>query len=98
MAFDITTFAPIGGQASRGKAPQMFSYITADALGTIDTAGYFNDISDKVEIGDVIMTIVTSSGTPATAGFMIVQSNASGVVDVSDASALTNTTVVADSD
>lgn len=88
MAFNRTNFAPIGGQSTRGKAPQLFSYTTEDAAAAVDTSGYFNDVSGMLEVGDMIHRVTTSSGTPSAAGIHVVMSNASGVVDVSDATAI----------
>lgn len=90
MAFSITTFAPIGGQSSRGKAPQVYSYITADPINTVTAAGYFNSVSDKLAVGDFILAF-TDTGTTG-AGYVIsVNANASGVVDVTDGLAVGTT-------
>lgn len=96
MAFDITNFAPIGQQAKRGKAPQHWAYATLDAAATVDTSGYFNTVANLVDVGDVIhrvtwATAIGSGGTISAYGTHIVLSNASGVVDVSDETNLTET-------
>ena len=89
MAFSKTNFSPIGSNAKRGIAPQHFSYKTADSLATVDTSGYFNDLSTMVEVGDVIEVEVVDSVTTTTAvtdvAKLIVASNASNVVDTYDA-------------
>lgn len=81
MAYSVTGLQPIGGQSKAGSAPQMWSYTTTDAIATVNTAGYFNDASDVLKVGDLMY--VYDSNTP-TASLVIVLSNASGVVDVSD--------------
>lgn len=87
MAFDITAFGPLGGQSSRGKAPQLFSYKSADTAATVNTAGYFNDVSSMVEVGDFILAYLDTGGTPQ--GYLLtINANASGVVDVADGLAL----------
>ena len=91
MAFDKTGLQPIGGQSKAGNAPQMWSYKSADAIATVNTSGYFNSASDSLKVGDLIY--VYDSNTP-TASLVVVLSNASGVVDVSDGEAIT----VADAD
>ena len=91
MAYDKTNLQPIGGQAKAGNAPQMWSYKSADAIADINTSGYFNDASDVLKVGDLIH--VWDSSVP-TANLVSVLSNASGVVDVSDGTALS----VADAD
>ena len=69
----------------------MWSYKSADAIATVNSEGYFNDASDVLKVGDLIY--VYDSNTP-TANLVVVLSNASGVVDVSDGQAIT----VADAD
>ena len=85
MAFLIADFAPIGGQASRGEAPALYSYWTEDAHTTIDTSGYFDSLSQVLSVGDVIMVERHATGVPAGLRWHIVASNSAGVVDVFDA-------------
>ena len=44
-------------------------YSSADALATIVAAGYFNDLRDQVEVGDVI---ILSHDTGTTAALSII--------------------------
>lgn len=81
MAFARTGWNPIGGQSKKGTAPQMWTYTSADAIATVNTEGYFNEISQDVSVGDVIF--VHDSNTP-TLSIVMVASNAAGVVDVTD--------------
>tara|TARA_R110000822_G_scaffold233500_1_gene364925 strand:+ start:871 stop:1152 length:282 start_codon:yes stop_codon:yes gene_type:complete len=83
MAFTRSSWQPIGGQSKKGIAPGMWSYTTADAKAVVDTAGYFNSVSDDVSVGDLIYSWASTGGT-ATASWHVVLSNASGVVDVGD--------------
>lgn len=55
MAFDLTTWGVIGGQGSRGKAGQMATYRSTDDLATVAAAGYFNEVRNSLDTGDVIM-------------------------------------------
>ena len=93
MAYTKDSLQPIGGQAKAGTVPQMFSYAApgTDTIADINTAGYFNGASDTLKVGDLIY--VWDSSVP-TASLVIVLSNASGVVDVSDGT----TIAVTDSD
>ena len=91
MAYAQSGLQPIGGQSKAGNAPQMWSYKSADAIADVNTEGYFNDASDVLKVGDLIY--VYDSNTP-TANLVVVLSNTSGVVDVSNGQAIT----VADSD
>jgi len=77
--------------SKRGNAPSMYTYTSADAIATVNTSGYFNDLSDTLAVGDIIF--VHDSATP-TMSIVVVLSNASGVVDVSDGTAVS----VADAD
>ncbi len=91
MAYSETGLQPIGGQSKAGSSPQMWSYTTTDAIAAVNTSGYFNSAADLLKVGDLIY--VYDSNTP-TASLVIVLSNASSVVDVSDGTAIS----VADSD
>jgi len=90
MAFSSAGWNVIGA-AKKGNAPSMYTYTSADAIADVNTAGYFNDLSNTLAVGDVIF--VHDSATP-TMSIVVVLSNASGVVDVSDGT----TVSVADAD
>lgn len=89
MAFDKTGFTAFA-TAKRGNAPSSYGYKTTDAIADVNTSGYFNDLSDTLEVGDLIYC-VTSTGSTAVASHVYVLSNASGVVDVNDGVVLANT-------
>jgi hypothetical protein len=90
MAFSRTGWNPIGGQSKKGTAPQLFTYTTTDTVATVNTAAYFNDVSDEVAVGDVIFSVTSTGGTLASSIHTVV-SNASGVVDVSDGTTIAQT-------
>jgi hypothetical protein len=87
MAYSATNLQPIGGQAKAGNAPQMWSYTApgTDTLADINTEGYFNDASGVLKVGDLVY--VWDASVP-TATLLVVLSNASGVVDLSDGTAI----------
>jgi hypothetical protein len=89
MAFSSTGFTVVTA-SKRGQAPSVYAYKTADAIADVNTAGYFNTLSDTLQVGDLVYC-VTSTGTTAVATLVYVLSNASGVVDVSDGTTLANT-------
>lgn len=96
MAFNIANFAPLGNSSKRGKASQHFTYWTLDSAATVDTSGYFNTIANMLQPGDVIhrvtwATAIGTGGTVSNYGTHLVLTNASGVVDVSDETNLTET-------
>ncbi|NTU49558.1 MAG: hypothetical protein HGA87_01445 [Desulfobulbaceae bacterium] len=89
MAFTIANFQPVGGQSKRGVSPAVWSYATLDAHATVDESAYFNSIASLLSVGDIIHVVVWSTaigtgGTISTYGTHIVNSIASGVVDVSN--------------
>jgi len=91
MAFTAASFQPIGGQARRGSAPQMFSYKTEDTAATVDTADYFLAVIKLLEVGDIIARVTTSSGALSTAGLHVVKDKSATSIDTTDALALTVT-------
>jgi len=89
MAYSSTTFATIGASKS-GNAVSLYAYSTTDTIATVNTEGYFNDISDTLEVGDVILVRSSTGGTQVLS-LVYVLTNASGVVDVSDGLTITAT-------
>jgi hypothetical protein len=84
MAFNASGLTRIGGASNA----DLWFYTTADAIATVNTSGYFNDASNMLAVRDVI--IVADTSTPTT-NLVSVLSNASGVVDVSDGTAIAET-------
>jgi len=103
MTFAIANFAPLGntskplagvGTATLTGAPSMWSYATADTAATVDTEGYFNDTAQMVNVGDLIQVVSgAGSGGTLVVTLMIVNAvnKATGVVDVSDGTAISAT-------
>tara|TARA_B100000925_G_scaffold180929_1_gene136524 strand:- start:1274 stop:1537 length:264 start_codon:yes stop_codon:yes gene_type:complete len=69
-----------------GGGHNLWFYTSTDALTAVRVSGYFNDASTMMNVGDVIF--VYDSDAP-TMGISVVLSNASGVVDIADGTALT---------
>lgn len=84
MAYAASGLTRLGG----GGGNALWMYSSTDAVAAVNTQGYFNDASDMLNVRDVIIVIDTS--TPAT-NLVNVLSNASGVVDVSNGLAITET-------
>jgi len=61
----------------------LWHYTSIDLAIDIDTAGYFNDASDMVRVGDMVMANADTDGTPGS-GIYLVNANTLGVVDVAD--------------
>ena len=90
MAYSKDGLSLIGGGGKAGSAPQIWSYTSTDAKTAIDAAGYFNDASTLMNVGDVIFVYASTGGT-ATWSIAPVVSNASGVVDTGDGTAISAT-------
>ena len=90
MAYAEIGLQPIGAESKAGNAPQMWSYKSADAKTAIDAEGYFNDVSDLLKVGDIIYVHASTGGT-RTYSLHPVVSNASGVVDIGDGTAISAT-------
>jgi hypothetical protein len=89
MAYSATGFTTYSA-AKRGNAPSMYGYKTTDAIADVNTSGYFNTLSDTLEVGDIIHC-VTSTGSTAVVTLVYVVSNSGGVVDVTDGTTLAAT-------
>ncbi|MFA5592585.1 MAG: hypothetical protein WC989_04645 [Micavibrio sp.] len=59
----------------------LWHYKTVDASGVFTAAGYFNNASDMMRVGDLLIVNIDTDGTPSTK-FYIVTGSASGVVTV----------------
>ena len=89
MAYSADGFTAYSA-SKRGNAPSMYAYKTADSIADVNTSGYFNALANTLEVGDIIHC-VTSTGSTAVVTLVYVVSNASGVVDVTDGTTLSNT-------
>lgn len=89
MAFDSAGWATVAAP-KRGNAPSIYAYKTADAIADVNNAGYFNNLANTLEVGDLIYC-VTSTGSTAVCTLTQVLSNAAGVVDVADGTTLAAT-------
>lgn len=84
MAYAASGLARIGGD-SNGS---LWMYTSADAIATVNTAGYFNGAANMLAVRDLI--IVCDTNVPTT-NFVNVLSNTGTVVDVSDGTAVVET-------
>ncbi|HEY0835129.1 MAG TPA: hypothetical protein VGE72_14590 [Azospirillum sp.] len=58
----------------------LWHYVTGDAHGDVDTAGYFNGAADMLRAGDMILAN-TGGGV---GGIFLVSASAAGAVDVAN--------------
>ena len=84
MAYAASGLARIGGD-SNGS---LWMYTSADAIATVNSAGYFNSAANMLAVRDLI--IVCDTNVPST-NFVNVLSNTGTVVDVSDGTAVVET-------
>jgi len=89
MAYSNTGWTTVAAP-KRGNAPSIYAYKTTDAIADVNTEGYFNTLSDTLEVGDLIYC-VTSTGSTAVCTLTQVLSNTGGVVDVADGTTLAAT-------
>ena len=55
MAYSSTGLNAAGGQSKAGNAPQLWTYSSADAIATVNTAGYFNSAASLLKVGNSII-------------------------------------------
>tara|TARA_B100000927_G_scaffold216876_1_gene177054 strand:- start:2156 stop:2419 length:264 start_codon:yes stop_codon:yes gene_type:complete len=84
MAYSSSGLHRIGG----ASGVNLWIYQTADAIATVNSAGYFNDSASMLNVRDLI--IVMDTNVPTT-NFCTVLSNTGTVVDVSDGTAVAET-------
>jgi len=84
MAYSASGLSRLAGSSNMN----LWSYVTTDAIATINSAGYFNSAANMLAVRDVI--IVADTNTPTT-NFVTVLSNTGTVVDVSDGTAIAET-------
>mgnify|MGYP001464172253 CR=1 FL=1 len=84
MAYSASGLSRLAGSSNMN----LWSYVTTDAIATINTEGYFNSAANMLAIRDVI--IVADTNTPTT-NFVTVLSNTGTVVDVSNGTAIVET-------
>ena len=89
MAFDSSGLGVVSA-SKKGNAPGIYTYQTADTIADVNTAGYFNNISDTLAIGDLIYCVTSTGGTRVSTLTQVL-SNSACVVDVADGSTLAAT-------
>lgn len=80
MAFSQTGLSLVNYS---GNGFHIWHYTSTDASTVIDGAGYFNSMSNEMNIGDMIFAATATGGTPIY-GIFVVNSNTGGVVDVAN--------------
>jgi len=65
----------------------LWHYTTVDPATDVDTSGYFNEATDMVRVGDMILANTDTDGTPSS-GIFLINANAAGAVDAADMTAV----------
>lgn len=86
MAYTASSLCCIGG----GSGQRLWYYSTTDTIATVNTAGYFNDAANMLNINDVILAITSTGGTPVVS-HTYVNANNGSTVDVVNGVAITAT-------
>lgn len=84
MAFSAANLTRLAG----GSGVALWHYTSTDAIATVNTASYFNNAANMLNVRDVI--IVVDSNTPTT-HLVSVLSNDGSTVDVSDGTVIAET-------
>jgi len=85
MAFNAANLTRMAG----ASGVSLWHYTSADSIATVNSAGYFNGASAMMNIRDVI--IVVDSNTPTTNLANVLTNTSSGVVDISNGTAIVET-------
>lgn len=88
MAFSRSGLSRIGSSA--GDAPTIYSYTTTDTIATVNTADYFLDAINEIEVNDVIFVASSTGGTPVIS-IVYCNSNTGSAIDVTDGLTVTAT-------
>jgi len=86
MAYTASSLIRIGG----GSGQALWYYSSADTIADANTAGYFNDAANILNLNDIIMTITSTGGTPVLT-HAYVNANNGSVVDIINGVVITNT-------
>lgn len=86
MAYSVNGLMLVAGSKA-GNAPQVWTYQSADAIGDIDGAGYFNSAASILKVGDLIY-VYSGVGGSVAFGFVVVNANDGSTVDVTSVTAV----------
>lgn len=82
MAYNKDGLNLVNGSKA-GNSPQIWTYQSADAIGDIDGAGYFNSAASILKVGD-LMYVYSGVGGSTAFGFVVVNANDGTTVDVTN--------------
>lgn len=88
MAFSRSTFQRMGGANSDAGA--LWLHRTADSAATVNTVDYFLDAINEINVGDIIMSMSATGGTPVLT-ILYCNANSGTVIDVVDGTVISAT-------
>jgi hypothetical protein len=86
MAYAASGLHLIGGASGQ----RLWYYVSTDAIADANTAGYFNDAANMLNLNDLIITVTSTGGTPVIT-HAYVNANNGSVVDITNGVVVTNT-------
>lgn len=85
MALVKAAFTRVSTSVRDGAQSGLHFYSTADTTAAVVTAGYFNDVRDKIKVGDLVLVTAGIGGVPATMVLRFVAVPATGNVTIAQA-------------
>ncbi len=79
MAFTAATFLPMSSMAN-SNAPRHWTYTTPDTKATVVGSGYFDDVADVLNVGDIVWSVDANGGTQTFTTVFIDAISGAGVV------------------
>jgi hypothetical protein len=98
MTVNVASFCAAAANQGNSNAPRIHTYKSEDAHGAIDASGWFDDVADKLRIGDLIYHVQVSNQGAANEAvvdaqfFCVITISDAGVVHVSAETAVVVTT------
>ena len=86
MAYSASGLTRLSG----GSGVNLWHYTTTDAIGDVNTAGYFNSAIGMIRSLDVIIAVTSSGGTPAVS-LVYAKDVSASAIDVTDGLTVTAT-------
>lgn len=84
MAYSSTGWSVVSASKA-GNAPSIYSYAENNTKANMTGSGYFDELSDTLKVGDLVM--LHDTGTP-TFTLSVVMTNTGGVVNLSNGTAV----------
>ena len=74
---------------SYGNSQRIYSYKSNDTALQVETAGYFNEVNPKLDVGDIIIGATDLDGTPTLRHYLVSANSGDITIVRSGATAVT---------